>query len=137
MNDGLLLLALNCCKYVVNRFNCEFVTLANNELYMLNFKKKNEANGYKIYFENSDIYFDFEIRIDITKKFYSLGTVYIPIPDKRVTKNEYYRFFLESVYWVLEKQNKELHVYEKVPFTKQDLKEHKNLSRLTQVILPV
>lgn len=111
MNDGLLLLALNCCKYVVDRFNNEFDTVVRNELYRLKFEKKATSNGYRIYFENNDIYFDFEIRIDVVKKFYSLGTVYIPVPDKKITKSEYYRMFLESVYWVLEKQNKELYIY--------------------------
>lgn len=137
MNDGLLLLALNCCKYVVDRFNHEFDTVVRNELYRLKFEKKATSNGYRIYFENNDIYFDFEIRIDVVKKFYSLGTVYIPVPDKKITKSEYYRMFLESVYWVLEKQNKELYIYDTLPFSKHDLIEHRNLKRLTQVTLPV
>ena len=137
MNDGVLLLALNCCKYVVNRFNNEFETAVRNKDYALKFKENRSFNGYRIYFENNDIYFDFEIRVDINKKFCSLGTVYIPVPDKNITKNEFYRSFLDSVYSVLDRQNKQLHVYEKLPFTKDDLKEHRNLKRLTQVILPV
>ena len=137
MNDGVLLLALNVCKYVVSRFNNEFDTAVRNKEYALKFKKTSNSNGYLIYFENRDIYYDFEIRIDINKKFCSIGTVYIPVPDKTITKNEFYRSFLDSVYWVLDRQNKQLHVYEKLPFTKDDLKEHRNLKRLTQVILPV
>ena len=136
MNDGVLLLALNVCKYVVNRFNNEFDTAVRNKEYTLKFKQTSNSNGYLIYFENKDIYYDFEIRIDINKKFCSIGTVYIPVPDKTITKNEFYRSFLDSVYWVLDRQNKQLHVYEKLPFTKDDLKEHRNLKRLTQVILP-
>ena len=137
MNDGVLLLALNCCKYVVDRFNNEFDTAVRNKEYALKFKKTSNSNGYLIYFENKDIYYDFEIRIDINKKFCSIGTVYIPVPDKTITKNEFYRSFLDSVYWVLDRQNNQLYVYEKLPFTKDDLKEHRNLKRLTQVILPV